>query len=123
MSETKKFKTETKRLLDLMINSIYTNKEIFLRELISNASDAIDKYHYMSLTDNKLEAKDYEIRLSLDKENRTITISDNGIGMTHDELIDSLGTIAKSGSKDFMEKVPLFTQTTQRYAMFSNSKA
>ena len=105
MSETKKFKTETKRLLDLMINSIYTNKEIFLRELISNASDAIDKYHYMSLTDNKLEAKDYEIRLSLDKENRTITISDNGIGMTHDELVDHLGTIAKSGSLEFMKKL------------------
>ena len=95
MSETKKFKTETKRLLDLMINSIYTNKEIFLRELISNASDAIDKYHYLSLTNDKLESKDYEIRLSLDKENRTITISDNGIGMTHDELVDHLGTLLK----------------------------
>lgn len=105
MSETKKFKTETKRLLDLMINSIYTNKEIFLRELISNASDAIDKYHYMSLTNDKLESKDYEIRLSLDKENRTITISDNGIGMTHDELVDHLGTIAKSGSLEFMKKL------------------
>ena len=105
MSETKKFKTETKRLLDLMINSIYTNKEIFLRELISNASDAIDKYHYLSLTDDKLESKDYEIRLSLDKENRTITISDNGIGMTHDELVDHLGTIAKSGSLEFMKKL------------------
>jgi len=105
MSETKKFKTETKRLLDLMINSIYTNKEIFIRELISNASDAIDKYHYMSLTNDKLESKDYEIRLSLDKENRTITISDNGIGMTHDELVDHLGTIAKSGSLEFMKKL------------------
>ena len=105
MSETKKFKTETKRLLDLMINSIYTNKEIFLRELISNASDAIDKYHYMSLTNDKLESKDYEIRLSLDKENRSITISDNGIGMTHDELVDHLGTIAKSGSLEFMKKL------------------
>ena len=105
MSETKKFKTETKRLLDLMINSIYTNKEIFLRELISNASDAIDKYHYMSLTNDKLESKDYEIRLSLDKENRTITITDNGIGMTHDELVDHLGTIAKSGSLEFMKKL------------------
>ncbi|MCR5308384.1 MAG: molecular chaperone HtpG [bacterium] len=105
MSETKKFKTETKRLLDLMINSIYTNKEIFLRELISNASDAIDKYHYMSLTNDKLEAKDYEIRLALDKENRTITITDNGIGMTHDELVDHLGTIAKSGSLEFMKKL------------------
>ena len=105
MSETKKFKTETKRLLDLMINSIYTNKEIFLRELISNASDAIDKYHYTSLTNDKLEAKDYEIRITLDKENRTITISDNGIGMTHDELVEHLGTIAKSGSLEFMKKL------------------
>ena len=105
MSETKKFKTETKRLLDLMINSIYTNKEIFLRELISNASDAIDKYHYLSLTNDKLESKDYEIRLNVDKANRTITISDNGIGMTHDELVDHLGTIAKSGSLEFMKKL------------------
>ena len=105
MSETKKFKTETKRLLDLMINSIYTNKEIFLRELISNASDAIDKYHYMSLTDSNLESKDYEIRITPDKENRTLTISDNGIGMTHDELVDHLGTIAKSGSLEFMKKL------------------
>ena len=105
MSETKKFKTETKRLLDLMINSIYTNKEIFLRELISNASDAIDKYHYLSLTNDKLEAKDYEIRINLDKNNRTISISDNGIGMTHDELVDHLGTIAKSGSLEFMKKL------------------
>ncbi len=105
MSETKKFKTETKRLLDLMINSIYTNKEIFLRELISNASDAIDKYHYLSLTNDKLESKDYEIRITPDKENRTITISDNGIGMTHDELVDHLGTIAKSGSLEFMKKL------------------
>ena len=103
--EVKKFQTETKRLLDLMINSIYTNKEIFLRELIANASDAIDKYHYLSLTDEKLEKRnDYKIELSIDVENRTITISDNGIGMTKDELIDHLGTIAKSGSKEFQEK-------------------
>ena len=104
--ETKQFKTESKRLLDLMINSIYTNKEIFLRELISNASDAIDKYHYMSLTSDVLPKKnDYEIDLSFDSKKRTITISDNGIGMTYDELNDSLGTIAKSGSLEFMEKL------------------
>lgn len=106
MSETKKFKTETKRLLNLMINSIYTNREIFLRELIANASDAIDKYHYLSLTDDKLEKRnDYKIELSFDKDARTITISDNGIGMTKDEIINNLGTIAKSGSKEFMEKL------------------
>lgn len=106
MSETKKFKTETKRLLDLMINSIYTNKEIFLRELISNASDAIDKYHYLSLTDEKVPGKEnYEIKIDVDKENRKIIISDNGIGMTHDELVDHLGTIAKSGSLEFMKKL------------------
>lgn len=106
MSETKKFKTETKRLLNLMINSIYTNKEIFLRELIANASDAIDKYHYLSLTNDQLEKRNnYQIFLAINKENRTISISDNGIGMTKDELIDHLGTIAKSGSKEFQEKL------------------
>ena len=79
MSERKKFKTETKRLLDLMINSIYTNKEIFLRELISNASDAIDKYHYLSLQDEKLVRRnDYRIKIEVNPEERTITISDNG---------------------------------------------
>ena len=106
MSETKKFKTETKRLLNLMINSIYTNKEIFLRELIANASDAIDKYHYLSLTNDQLEKRNnYQIFLEINKDNRTISISDNGIGMTKDELIDHLGTIAKSGSKEFQEKL------------------
>ncbi len=88
-----------------MINSIYTNKEIFLRELISNASDAIDKYHYLSLTDDKLDrSREYEINISIDKDSRTLSIKDNGIGMTKEELIDSLGTIAKSGSLEFMEK-------------------
>ncbi len=106
MAETKKFKTESKRLLDLMVNSIYTNREIFLRELISNASDAIDKYHLLSLTDEKLEKRsDYEIHLYVDKKKRTLTITDNGIGMTHDELVDHLGTIASSGSRDFLDKI------------------
>lgn len=106
MSEVKMFKTESKRLLDLMINSIYTNKEIFLREIISNASDAIDKYHFVSLTDDKLaKNEDYQIFIEVDKDNRTISIKDNGIGMTYDELNDALGTIAKSGSKEFIEKL------------------
>ena len=106
MAEILQFKTESKRLLDLMINSIYTNKEIFLREIISNASDAIDKYHYLSLTGDKLpKNNDYEIFITINKENKTLTISDNGIGMTKDELINSLGTIAKSGSLEFMEKL------------------
>ena len=105
MKETKKFKTETKRLLDMMINSIYTHKEIFLRELISNASDAIDKRHYLSLTNNAISADNYEIKVEADKDARTITITDNGVGMTLDELKDHLGTIAKSGSKEFLEAV------------------
>ncbi len=106
MAEVMQFKTESKRLLELMINSIYTNKEIFLRELISNGSDAIDKYHYLSLTENRLpKDNDYEIKLVVDKEKRTFTIIDNGIGMTKEELINSLGTIAKSGSLEFMEKL------------------
>ena len=99
----KEFKAESKKLMDLMINSIYTNKEIFLRELISNASDAIDKLHYLSLTDKdiKINKKELAINLSIDKDNRTLTISDNGIGMNKDELETNLGTIAKSGSEEF----------------------
>ena len=99
----KEFKTESKKLMDLMINSIYTNKEIFLREIISNASDAIDKLHYMSLTDKKIKVnkKDFEIFLSVDKDKRTLTIKDNGIGMSKEELEKNIGTIAKSGSEEF----------------------
>ena len=99
----KQFKTESKRLLDLMINSIYTHKEIFLRELISNASDAIDKLYYKALTDGStgLNRDDFAIRIIPDKEKRTLTIADNGCGMTKDELETNLGTIAKSGSLNF----------------------
>ena len=99
----RKFKTESKKLLDLMINSIYTNKEIFLRELVSNASDAVDKLNFKSLQDSsvKLDQGDLAIRVSFDKDARTITISDNGIGMTADELEKNLGTIAHSGSEEF----------------------
>ena len=99
----RKFKTESKKLLDLMINSIYTNKEIFLRELISNASDAVDKLNFKSLTDNDvdIDSADLAIRVSFDKDNRTLTISDNGIGMTAEDLEKNLGTIAHSGSQEF----------------------
>ena len=101
--ETKQFKAESKRLLDLMINSIYTNKEIFLRELISNASDAMDKLYYQSLTDNNLNIyrNDLEIKLEVDKKNRTLVIEDNGCGMNKQELENNLGTIAQSGSYAF----------------------
>lgn len=99
----KQFKAESQKLLDLMINSIYTNKEIFLRELISNASDAVDKLHFKGLTDSSvgMNSSDYAITLIPDKEARTLRIVDNGIGMTKDELENNLGTIAKSGSLDF----------------------
>lgn len=102
----KQFKAESKKLLDMMINSIYTHKEIFLRELISNASDAIDKLYFKSLTDDsvKLAREDFKIHIDLDKENRTIKISDNGIGMTAEELENNLGTIAKSGSFNFKKE-------------------
>lgn len=103
----KAFKSESKRLLDLMINSIYTNKDIFLRELISNASDAIDKLYYRSLTDKniKVKQKDLEIHIDYDKDARTLTIEDTGIGMTEDELEKNLGTIAQSGSLNFKENM------------------
>ncbi len=99
----KQFKAESKKLLDMMINSIYTHKEIFLRELISNASDALDKLYFRSLTDDSVGVSkdDFYIRISLDKDARTITISDNGIGMTAEELENNLGVIAKSGSQKF----------------------
>lgn len=102
----KQFKTESKKLMDLMINSIYTNKEIFLREIISNASDAIDKLHYKSLTDDsiKVNKKKFKIEIIADKENRTLTIKDNGCGMSSQDLENNLGTIAKSGSLAFKEE-------------------
>ena len=103
----KQFKSESKRLLDLMINSIYTNKDIFLRELISNASDALDKLYYRSLTDKKVKVDkdDLEIKLEYSDKDRTITITDNGCGMTKEELESNLGTIAKSGTLEFKENM------------------
>ena len=102
----KEFKTESKRILDLMINSIYTNKEIFLRELISNASDAIDKLYYKSLTDRKvkLDKDDFYIKVEVDKDENTLTVRDNGIGMNEEELENNLGTIAESGTLLFKEE-------------------
>lgn len=105
--ESKAFQAETKELLNLMINSIYTNKEIFLRELISNASDAIDKLKFTALTNSEIlgENSKFKITLAVDKDKREITITDNGIGMTYDEVAENIGTIAKSGSKAFKEKL------------------
>ena len=103
----KQFKAESKRLLDLMINSIYTHKEIFLREIISNASDACDKLCYQALTDDsvKLTRKDFKIDLTADKDARTITVADNGIGMDREDLENNLGVIASSGSYKFKQEV------------------
>ena len=106
MKETKQFQTESKQLLNLVINSIYSNKEIFLREIISNASDAIDKYRFLSLKEeNGLKTKEHKIRITLSKDEKYIEISDDGIGMTKGELETNLGTIAKSGSKEFLSKL------------------
>jgi len=103
MTVTKQqFKTEVKQLLDLMIHSLYSNKDIFLRELVANAADAIDKARFESLTKTDA-ARDWQIRISVDKEAKTLTVSDNGIGMTRDEVAENLGTIAKSGTKAFAE--------------------
>ena len=105
--ETHEFQAETKQLLDLMVHSIYTNHEIFLRELISNASDAIDKLHYQSLTNGDLLEGDtaFEIHLTPDADAHTLTISDNGLGMNKQDLMENLGTIAQSGTKAFLEKL------------------
>lgn len=105
--QTKQFQAETKQLLDLMIHSIYTNREIFLREIISNASDAIDKIKFQSLTNLDLLEGDseFEIRLAIDDANHSLTISDNGIGMAYDEVVENIGTIAKSGTKAFLESL------------------
>ena len=103
----KKFKAESRRLLDLMINSIYTHREIFLREIISNASDAIDKLCYRSLTDENvgLKREDFRITIQTDAEGRTLTVSDNGIGMSEEELENNLGVIASSGTYQFRQEV------------------
>ncbi|MFA6716471.1 MAG: ATP-binding protein, partial [Victivallaceae bacterium] len=101
-SSTKKFKTEVQHLLDLMIHSLYSNKDIFLRELIANAADAIDKARFTSLTEKDI-SRDWAIKLTVDKDKKFIRVSDNGIGMTEKEVIDNIGTIAKSGTKAFLK--------------------
>ena len=117
---TKQFKAESKRLLDLMINSIYTHKEIFLREIISNASDACDKLCYQALTDDsvKLTRKDFKIELSVDKDARTITVADNGIGMDKDEMENNLGTICRSGSLQFKQALDKVINECNQYGNF-----
>lgn len=104
MAETMQFKAEVKQLLDLVIHSLYSNPDIFLRELVANAADAIDKARFAALTDEKL-LRDWQIRLAIDKEHRTLSITDNGVGMTADEVRENIGTIAKSGTKAFLENL------------------
>ena len=104
MAETMQFKAEVKQLLDLVIHSLYSNPDIFLRELIANAADAIDKARFAALTDDKL-SRDWAIKLAIDKEHRTLSITDNGVGMTADEVKENIGTIAKSGTKAFLENL------------------
>ena len=105
--QTMGFQTEAKRLLQLMIHSLYSNREIFLRELISNASDAIDKRRFAAIEDSSLDvsSEGYEIRVDVDEDAKTLSISDNGIGMSRDDVVENLGTIAKSGTAAFMEQL------------------
>ena len=105
--ETFTFQAEVGKILDIVAHSLYSEKEVFLRELISNSSDACDKLRYATITDSKLakDTTDFKIEIDLNKKEKTITISDNGIGMTRDEMVESLGTIAKSGTQAFMESL------------------
>jgi molecular chaperone HtpG len=121
MKETLKFKTEVNQLLNLMIHSLYSNKEIFLRELISNSSDALDKLRFQSLTNEELlknTGGDFKIKIIPNKANNTLTIQDNGIGLSHDEIVENIGTIAKSGTKAFMEQIKKAKDETELIGQF-----
>ena len=102
MAKTREFKTEVQQMLNLMINSLYSNRDIFLRELVANAADAIDKARFESLTRPEL-TRDWAIRLAIDPENKILTVSDNGIGMNEAEVIENIGTIARSGTRAFLK--------------------
>src|SRR5215468_7350938 len=104
-SERHEFQAEVKQLLDLMVHSLYSDKDIFLRELISNASDALDKLRFEQLTRTELDASDLHIRIDIDRAARTLAVSDNGIGMTRDEVIKNIGTIARSGTREFLSSL------------------
>ena len=110
--ETHQFKTEVQQLLNLIINSLYSNKEIFLRELISNSSDAIDRLRFRSQTDSEILGEDaeFKIKITTDSKKRTLEVSDNGIGMTYDEVMENIGTIAKSGTAAFLEALAVIVQ-------------
>ena len=112
-TETHAFKTEVKQLLSLIINSLYSNKEIFLRELISNASDAIDKLRFKAQTEAGILGDDTEFKIKIERDaiKNTLTVEDNGIGMTYDEVLDNIGTIAKSGTNGFLEAMAQLTRT------------
>ena len=105
--ETRRYEAEVGQILDLMVRSLYSNKEIFLRELISNASDAADRLRFAALSDESLQEGDGELRISIrfDREERTLTVADNGIGMSRDEVVENIGTIARSGTRRFMESL------------------
>src|SRR3954451_3825602 len=103
--ERHEFQAEVKQLLDLMVHSLYSDKDIFLRELISNASDALDKLRFEQLTRTELAASDLHIRIEVDRAARTVSVSDNGIGMTRDEVVKNIGTIARSGTREFLSSV------------------
>ena len=106
-AETRSFKAEVKQVLDIVINSLYTHRDIFIRELVSNATDALEKMRHESLVQSNYADKDapFEIRIDTDKKKHTITITDTGVGMTHDELVNNLGTVAQSGTRSFIENL------------------